>query len=88
VDMVKIDREVASLAETNRDWSVVVQAMTSLAHALRKKVVVVGIESSAQMEQVEGVGCDYAQGHFFARPLPAAAATKFIQSPPRWRLSA
>jgi EAL domain-containing protein (putative c-di-GMP-specific phosphodiesterase class I) len=88
VDLVKIDREVASLAETNRDWSAVVQAMTSLAHALRKGVVVVGIESAGQMEQVERVGCDYAQGHFFARPLPVSAATKLIHSPPKWRLSA
>ncbi len=88
IDLVKIDREVASLAESNRDWATVVQAMTSLAHALRKQVVVVGIESAAQMEQVERVGCDYAQGHFFARPLPAAATAKFIQSPPKWRLSA
>jgi predicted signal transduction protein with EAL and GGDEF domain len=88
VDLVKIDREVASLAETNRDWSAVVQAMAGLARALHKRVVVVGIESSAQMEQVEHVGCDYAQGHFFARPLPASAVGKFIHSPPRWRLSA
>ncbi len=88
VDVVKIDRALASVVESNRDWSAVVQAMTSLAHAMRKQVVVVGIECSQQMEQVERLNCDFAQGHFFARPLPAAAASKFIQSPPRWRLSA
>lgn len=88
VDLVKIDREVASLVETNRDWTTVVQAVTSLAHALHKKVVVVGIESSPQMEQVERAGADYAQGHFFAHPLSAQAASKFVKSPPRWRMSA
>ena len=88
VDLVKIDREVASMVESNRDWTGVVDAMTTLAHALRKKVVVVGIETSPQMEQVERTGADFGQGYFFARPLSAEAATKFIKSPPRWRMSA
>jgi predicted signal transduction protein with EAL and GGDEF domain len=88
VDLVKIDREVASMVESNRDWTGVVDAMTTLAHALRKKVVVVGIETSPQMEQVERTGADFGQGHFFAHPLSAEAATKFIKSPPRWRMSA
>ena len=88
VDLVKIDREVASMVESNRDWTGVVDAMTTLGHALRKKVVVVGIETSPQMEQVERTGADFGQGHFFARPLSAEAATKFLKSPPRWRMSA
>lgn len=88
VDLVKIDREVASMVESNRDWTTVVQAMTTLSHALHKRVVVVGIESSPQMEQVERAGADFAQGHFFARPLSAEAAFKFVKSPPRWRMSA
>ena len=76
------------MVDSNRFWSGVVYAMTTLAHALRKKVVVVGIETSPQMEQVERTGADFGQGYFFARPLSAEAATKFIKSPPRWRMSA
>jgi EAL domain-containing protein (putative c-di-GMP-specific phosphodiesterase class I) len=48
------------------------------------------VESLAQLEQLKNLGCDYAQGFYFARPQPAATFEKLLLSsvtaPPELRL--
>ena len=33
-------------------------------------IVAEGIETREQMERLQSLGCDYAQGYFFAKPMP------------------
>jgi EAL domain-containing protein (putative c-di-GMP-specific phosphodiesterase class I) len=40
-----------------------VLAMTSLAHDLGLRVVVEGVETMAQLEYIQSVGCDEMQGY-------------------------
>lgn len=48
----------------------IVEGIVSLAHALRLSVTVEGVETSTQAEQLRELGCDSAQGWFYARPGP------------------
>lgn len=36
------------------------------------RIVAEGIEDSATLDQLTGIGCDVAQGYFISRPVPAA----------------
>ncbi|MFD8916121.1 putative bifunctional diguanylate cyclase/phosphodiesterase [Streptomyces sp. NPDC059575] len=48
----------------------IVEGIVSLAHSLDLAVTVEGVETSAQAEQLRLLGCDTAQGWYYARPGP------------------
>lgn len=49
----------------------ILTALIGLGHTLGLTVTVEGIETAAQARKVREIGCDTAQGYFFARPGPA-----------------
>jgi EAL domain-containing protein (putative c-di-GMP-specific phosphodiesterase class I) len=79
IDELKIDRSFVSSLERSRD-APIVAAMTDMAHALGISVVVEGIESAEQATEARGLGCDRAQGFFFAHPLAADEIPALIAS--------
>ncbi len=46
----------------------IVEGIVSLAHSLNLAVTVEGVETGAQAEQLRQLGCDTAQGWYYARP--------------------
>src|SRR5688572_6462682 len=46
------------------------QAMISLGHSLKLKVIAEGVEEEAQLEFLKANHCDEAQGYLFSRPVP------------------
>ena len=44
--------------------------VVKLAEWMNLSTVAEGVEPKAQVERLREVGCDYAQGYFFSRPLP------------------
>ncbi|HTU68265.1 MAG TPA: EAL domain-containing protein [Steroidobacteraceae bacterium] len=71
IDKLKIDRTfVKDLANRAEDASIV-QAIISLAHSLKLKVVAEGVETTQQLEALREFGCDQYQGFHFSKPLPA-----------------
>ena len=48
----------------------IVEGIVSLAHSLDLTVTVEGVETGAQAEQLRVLGCDTAQGWYYARPGP------------------
>lgn len=71
VDSVKIDRSFVARMLDDPEDEAIVAAVVSLARALRLEVVAEGVERSDQLERLRELGCDMAQGFYFARPLPA-----------------
>jgi EAL domain-containing protein (putative c-di-GMP-specific phosphodiesterase class I) len=51
----------------------IVAAVTDLAHELGLSVTAEGVETERQQDEVRDIGCDHAQGFFFARPASATA---------------
>ncbi|MBK8011232.1 MAG: EAL domain-containing protein [Deltaproteobacteria bacterium] len=71
VEALKIDRTFVSQMLENSTSLSIVRAIIALAHALDLRVVAEGVETKAQLECLQEIGCDFAQGYYFARPLPA-----------------
>jgi diguanylate cyclase (GGDEF)-like protein len=70
VSELKIDR--GFLRDTTRPaTAAIVGSVVSLGHALGLKVVAEGVETVASVKNVARMGCDTAQGYYYARPLPA-----------------
>jgi EAL domain-containing protein (putative c-di-GMP-specific phosphodiesterase class I) len=79
VDVLKIDGTfVAGLGREPQDASIVA-AIVSLAHALDLRTVAEGVETDEQLEILEQLGCDLAQGYLFARPMPPEEARRLPQ---------
>jgi len=80
VDVLKIDRSfVRELEKGSRDEEII-SAMIDLAHALRLTVVAEGVETADQLDRLETLTCDLAQGFHLARPLPGEAIPDFLIS--------
>ncbi len=73
IDVLKLDRSfIAPLREdTGHTTSAIVAGVVTMAEALGMTVVAEGVEEPSQVERLRALGCDYAQGFHFARPMSA-----------------
>lgn len=79
---LKIDRAFVMDLETSAIDRQLARTITQLAHSVGCDVVAEGIETSAQAAYLSSIGCEAAQGYFYARPLPAEA---FVTWCAEWR---
>ncbi|HEU5285692.1 MAG TPA: EAL domain-containing protein [Sphingomicrobium sp.] len=78
LDILKIDRGlIADIVGGARD-RIVVKAMIALARELDLKVVVEGVESTAQLALLAEWGCDLYQGFLGAGPLDEVELARFV----------
>jgi EAL domain-containing protein (putative c-di-GMP-specific phosphodiesterase class I) len=71
-DELKIDRSfLMAMNAQDADWEIV-RATIELAHRLNLYVCAEGVDSRAVWSSLTQLGCDFAQGFYFARPLPSA----------------
>ena len=71
IDCLKIDRQFVNDGLDRPSDSVLLGTVIGMAHALEYSVVAEGVENESQVLALSGLGCDLAQGYFFAHPLPA-----------------
>ncbi|MBF0179179.1 MAG: EAL domain-containing protein [Magnetococcales bacterium] len=72
VSGIKIDRTFIPEVTNDPETNVLVQAIMSLAHSLKRKVIGEGIETSAQAAFLRERGCHMGQGYLFQKPVDAA----------------
>jgi EAL domain-containing protein (putative c-di-GMP-specific phosphodiesterase class I) len=73
LDILKIDRSFVSDMLNNSESHEIVKTVLSLGSNLGMKVIAEGVETSAQAKQLQSLGCEFAQGYFFSKPIEAAA---------------
>jgi EAL domain-containing protein (putative c-di-GMP-specific phosphodiesterase class I) len=83
-DSVKIDRSfVANL--DNGNGREIVKTVVHLAGALGLTVVAEGVETRTQLDALRALGCEYAQGYYFSRPVkPEEIEQKLLGSAAGW----
>ncbi len=78
IDSLKIDRSFVTELPSNHDDASIAQAVITMGHALRLKIVAEGVETAQQLDFLAANACDEMQGYYFARPLPADRCTELI----------
>ncbi|MBD1876495.1 EAL domain-containing protein [Nodosilinea sp. FACHB-131] len=73
---LKIDRSFVNQMQPTRQG--IVQAIVDLAHNLEMTCIAEGVETELQLTQLLSLGCEAAQGYFFARPLSVEAVTQML----------
>ena len=77
LDALKIDRSFVDALGVEQERTAIVEAIIGMARALALDVVAEGVENEASSE-LRRLGCDYAQGFFFSRPLPAEQISNLL----------
>jgi len=78
VNTLKIDRTFVNQMILGGQNLAIIRTITILAHTLGMDVVAEGVETEEQANLLRELGCEYAQGYFFSKPLDAVAAGEAI----------
>jgi diguanylate cyclase (GGDEF)-like protein/PAS domain S-box-containing protein len=70
IDYLKIDRSFVHNLSFDEDNQALCEAMVVLAHKLGIKVIAEGVETTDQRDFLKAVGCDFAQGFLYSKPVP------------------
>jgi diguanylate cyclase (GGDEF)-like protein/PAS domain S-box-containing protein len=79
VDSLKIDRSFISDMHRDKEAREIVHIIIMLAHNLGLKVVAEGVETEEQARELTELGCELAQGYFFARPADPETITELLR---------
>ena len=79
VDVLKIDRSfLTEDADEEENASKIIGCVVSLASSLDISTICEGIETKEQASLLSKLGCDMAQGFYFARPMPVKDYEKLV----------
>lgn len=78
IHLVKIDRSFVSALPGGQDAAAVTAAIVAMARSLGKQTIAEGVETEAQAAHLRALGCDFAQGYWFAKPMPAEEFVRFM----------
>jgi EAL domain-containing protein (putative c-di-GMP-specific phosphodiesterase class I) len=79
IGRLKIDRSFISGLPDEESDAAIVQAIVSMARALRLEVVAEGVENEAQRRFLQRSGCDHCQGFLFAPALDVASFERTLR---------
>ncbi len=75
---IKIDQSfIRNMLDSNEDQAIV-SAITQMAHSLNIEVIAEGVETKQAMNKLIDLGCDFAQGYYWAKPLPVEKFYKLL----------
>ncbi len=78
VDVLKLDRSLLSQIEQSVGEAALLRGLVVMARNLGIELVAEGIELAKQARAVQELGCQYMQGYYFAKPMPAADLVALI----------
>ncbi|OEZ97818.1 EAL domain-containing protein [Duganella sp. HH101] len=80
IDKLKIDIAFVRDITTNPNDAAIAQAIISMAHSLKLRVIAEGVETRAQLEYLRRSRCDEIQGYYFSRPVAPADLADLLAS--------
>lgn len=70
IDVLKLDKEFLHDFENESEEKIIIPSIIDMAKKLNLSVVCEGVESREQVQFLKSVGCDYAQGYYYSKPIP------------------
>ena len=80
IDYIKIDQSFTRNLQPNSDDMALCEAIIVMAHKLGIKVIAEGIETLEQRDLLTAAHCDYGQGYFYSRPIPATEFEELLKT--------
>ncbi len=80
IDFLKIDQSFIGRLSSESNDMALCEAIIVMAHKLGLKVIAEGVETEQQRGLLATVGCDFAQGYLYSRPIPPDEFGTFCDS--------
>ena len=77
LDVMKLDMSMIRHATATKDYSIL-RFAALLADGMRMKTVVEGVETEDQVAALKVLGCDYIQGYYYSKPIPAKEFEQYL----------
>lgn len=78
IDTLKIDRSFVKDMLQNDSSLELVKSIIALGKNLKMKIIAEGVENQEEGVVLRDLGCDLAQGYYFAKPMPEKDVTNFV----------
>ncbi|MGV0033626.1 MAG: EAL domain-containing protein [Candidatus Azotimanducaceae bacterium WSBS_2022_MAG_OTU7] len=75
---LKIDRSFIQDLHVDGDGKEITKAIIAIGQSLNLSTLAEGVENEEQLEILRGYGCDYIQGYYYSKPLPADEMTEYL----------
>ena len=69
--MIKVDRIFFVDDKDERRTKIVVEYVMKMAQKLGVHTLAEGIETKDHIDMLKDIGCEYVQGYYYAKPMPA-----------------
>ena len=79
-DVLKLDREFITGTDNEKRANDIVTCVIMLARALGMETICEGIETKEQADKLRRLGCDMAQGYYYAKPMTTEAFETLIKN--------
>ncbi|SEK95164.1 diguanylate cyclase/phosphodiesterase with GAF sensor [Colwellia chukchiensis] len=80
MDVLKIDRSFIESVHDRDNHQAIIKTIIDLASNLQMETVAEGIENLADAQLLEAMGCMYAQGFYYFKPLPSKEVAEILAS--------
>jgi len=78
IDVIKIDKSFVNGIGPGSTGLALCKAIIAMAHEMGLRVVAEGVETELQASLLLKAGCDYGQGYWFSKALPAEALAQWL----------
>lgn len=78
-DSVKIDRSFITSFGQSHENTMIVSSTLALCRSLGMKTTAEGVENETILDQLKSLGCTFAQGYLYSRPVGAADAARMVE---------
>jgi EAL domain-containing protein (putative c-di-GMP-specific phosphodiesterase class I) len=78
INKLKIDQSFIRDIPSNNDSITIVSAIIAMAKELKVKSLAEGVETEEQLRFLQSKGCNYVQGYYFSKPVPANSFTQLL----------
>lgn len=79
VQILKLDKEFLWEMDSNEKIKFIIISAVNLAHSMGIRVICEGVESVSHVEFLKNIGCEYAQGYYFSRPITSEEFLETVQ---------
>lgn len=78
VDIIKLDCSFLRNSFQTERTKIIVKKIVELAKELHIEVIAEGVETQEHVEFLDEIGCDLAQGYYYAKPMPIDDFEKYL----------
>ncbi|MEG0770702.1 MAG: GGDEF domain-containing protein [Clostridia bacterium] len=79
-DIIKLDREFLHELSDNERGRKIIESLVQMAKLLSLTTIAEGVETKEHVEFLKSIGCDMAQGYYYAKPMPIDAFLNILEA--------